>query len=463
MKTPASARTLTGEQIKPSTNQQVSTKEICMADSSDWVPQHHRTFLELSEPTSDGSRRDDAVRRNSASGRSNKGERYELSRVEKGIRRRVRRDGTGKLAYEVSVWVSGRALSRTFSVLRDARRWRDEMLGDRSTGKARIPKDRRITVAQFVKEDWYRWLDEQVHFGNLQPTTVRWYRYGARRLVAEIGRVKLTNVGKRELRRMLARRIKAGDSESIISQLRKTAKSVLALAVENDILTDDPSKFMTGRHAPQVPRGPAKALKSWSETEARTFLQHVVGDPLEALWVLFLGSGLRRGEALALRWEDADLDNRTLSVSRSLTLFGGAPVMSHPKTKTSTRVISVGTSVIDALQAHRRRQAQDRLAASDWPDDEQLIFTNATGGKLRPDYVTPRLKKLVAEAGLPWITVHGLRHTMASIALQNGTDIATVSERLGHADTSITARIYLHGSKESDRAAADALDAALHG
>jgi integrase len=67
----------------------------------------------------------------------------------------------------------------------------------------------------------------------------------------------------------------------------------------------------------------------------------------------------------------------------------------------------------------------------------------------------------IASCGLPWIRLHGLRHTMASLALRNGVDIATVSERLGHADTNITARIYLHGSKESDRAAADLLDAAL--
>jgi integrase len=436
-----------------------------MTDSSDQTSQHQRTFVELTGSEPDGERSDgtNVPRRRSTSGRSNKGERYELERVEKGIRRRVRRDGTGRQAYEVSVWVSGRALSKTFSALTPARRWRDEMLGDRSTGKARIPKDRRVTVAQFVTRDWYRWLDEQVSFGNLQPTTVRWYKYGARRLTAELGRVKLANVGKRELRGMLARCIEAGDSESIIIQLRKSTRSVLALAVENDILADDPSGFMTGRNAPRPRRGPDTPLKSWSETEAKAFLQHVVGDPLEALWVLLLGSGLRRGEALALCWEDVDFEDRAVSVSRSLILQDGGPTMTIPKTKTSIRTISVGPSVVEALQAHRRHQAQDRLAASNWSGDEELIFANATGGRLRPDYVTPRLKRLVAEAGLPWITVHGLRHTMASLALQNGVDIATVSQRLGHADTSITTRIYLHGSKESDRAAADALDAALHG
>ena len=82
---------------------------------------------------------------------------------------------------------------------------------------------------------------------------------------------------------------------------------------------------------------------------------------------------------------------------------------------------------------------------------------------MRPDYVTRRLKRLVTEAELPWIRLHGLRHTMASIALHNGTDIATLFERLGHRNTRVTTEIYLHGSKESDREAADALDTVLHG
>lgn len=433
-----------------------------MTDTNERSGEHPPIFLDQAEGSGSGDALRNATRRRK-SRPSTKGDRYDTSRVEKGIARRVRRDGTGKPVYDVQVWVNGRALSRSFSVLRDARRWRDEMLGDRATGKVKIPRDRRITVAQFVARDWYRWLDEQISFGNLQPTTVRWYKYGARRLVAELGRVKVANVGRKELRGMLARCIEAGDSASIILQLRKSTRSVLALAVEHDILADDPSGFMTGRNAPRPKERVAKGLKSWSASEAQIFLRSIEGDPLEALWTLYLGSGLRRGEALALRWDDVDFELRTVSVSRSLGLLDGVPTMSYPKTKTSTRTISVGPSVIEALQAHRRQQAENRLAADTWNSDEDLLFTNADGERLRPDYVTPRLKKLVARAGVPWITVHGLRHTMASIALQNGTDIATVSERLGHADTSITARIYLHGSQESDRQAADALDEALHG
>jgi integrase len=318
-------------------------------------------------------------------------------------------------------------------------------------------------VAQFVRADWYSWLDEQVRFGNLKPTTVEWYKGGAKRLVSEIGKVKLAYVGKRELRRMLERRISAGDSDSVVRQLRTSTKSVLSLAVDRDIVMTDPSGFMTGPNAPRPFQRPAKEFKAWSAREAQAFLRHVEGDRLEALWILYLGSGLRRGEALGLQWNDIDLGERVVSVRRSLGLLNCVPTMSSPKTKKSERDISVGSSVTDALRAHRYRQAQERLSVVEWGNDEGFVFTTATGEWLRPDYVTRRFKKLVAEAELPWIRLHGTRHTMASIALQNGTDVATVSERLGHRNTRVTAEIYLHGSKESDRAAADALDAVLRG
>jgi hypothetical protein len=280
-------------------------------------------FLDQIEPNGTAINDPSARRPSRKSRRSTKGDRYDTTRVERGIRRRVRKDGDGKPKYEVQVWVNGRTLSNTFTVLRDARRWRDEMLGDRATGRVKIPKDRRITVAQFVETQWYRWLDEQVRFGHLQATTVQWYKRGARRLVAELGRVKLANVGKSELRGMLARRIEAGDSDAVICHLRASTRSVLALAVESDIITADPSGFMTGRNAPRPLKRSDNTVKSWSKTEAQAFLQHVEGDRLEALWILLLGSGLRRGEALALRWEDVNFEDRTVSVSRSLIMEVG--------------------------------------------------------------------------------------------------------------------------------------------
>ena len=176
-----------------------------MTNTNEPPAERPRIFFDEMKPTAANDSNTSPPGR-SGGRRSTKGERYETSRVEKGITRRVRRDGTGKPAYEVQVWVNGRALSRTLRTLSDARRWRDEMLGSRATGDAKIPSDRRITVARFVATVWSPWLDEEQRFGNLRPSTVAWYKDGAKRLVAEIGRVKVAAVGKRELRGMLARR-----------------------------------------------------------------------------------------------------------------------------------------------------------------------------------------------------------------------------------------------------------------
>jgi integrase len=277
-----------------------------MTDNNDRTTEQPRTFIDL-HGLDEGDRNKTGRSKSARAPRSStKGERYEITRIEKSISKRLRKDGTGKPAFDVQVWVNGRALSKTFSRLRDARQFRDEMLGNRAVGLMKIPADRRITVAQFVRSDWYTWLDEQIRFGNLKPTTVEWYKGGAKRLVSEIGRVKLANVGKSELRGMLARRIEAGDSDSVVRQLRSGTRSVLSLAVDRDILMTDPSGFMTGPNAPRPLRPSAREFKAWSGSEAQAFLRHAEGDRLEALWILLLGSGLRRGEALGLQWTDID-------------------------------------------------------------------------------------------------------------------------------------------------------------
>jgi integrase len=239
--------------------------------------------------------------------------------------------------------------------------------------------------------------------------------------------------------------------------IRATTRSILQLALERDLIAVDPSSFMVGKNAPKVLKRRNTVPMAWNREEARQFMHAVQGDRLEALWLLLLTSGLRRGESLALQWDDLDFNTGTLGVSKALVQIDGVPTMSEPKTLKSYRTIAVGVETLDGLKTHRRRQSEERLGSTEWAEGD-YIFTRKDGSLLRPDQVYVSFKRLVSEAGLPWIRLHGLRHTMASLALQSGVDVATVSERLGHADVGITTRTYLHGSAESDRQAAMALD-----
>lgn len=387
--------------------------------------------------------------------------RYRYERLERGIRKRTRTDGEGKPAYEVQVWLDGRAANRTFDMISDARDWRDRQLGARAGGQQITTAQPRLKLKDFIGRHWDKWLTEEVAMGNLRESTAIWYRYGARHVQREVGAVKVSDVSKDTLRGMLSRRIDAGDSPAKIRQIRATTRSILGLAVELDLLASDPSDFMVGRNAPRAVKVERSRPKAWSETDVQKFVEFVSGDELEALWILLLTTGLRRGEALALSWDAVDLSAGTVTVDRSLSIVGRSVRFQEPKTSSSRRTIAVGPLTISALSSHRHHQHEQRLAASSWQDDLNLVFADDVGQPLRPDTVTKRLKQLVNECGLEWIRLHGLRHTMASMALQSGTDIATVSHRLGHANTHVTARIYLHGSEETDRRAADLLDGTL--
>lgn len=335
------------------------------------------------------------------------------------------------------------------------------MLGKRAIGEKIIHEGRHITLEEFVESHWLAWLTEEVTIGNLKQGTASWYRGGANHVIRELGRFKLSKIGKPELRAMLARRIEADDSPHMLRWIRATTRSILGLAVELDLIPSDPTGFLVGKHAPKVLKKQTKPPMAWSREEAQQFLSAIEGDPLECLWIVLLTTGLRRGEALALTWDDIDLEGGTLSVSKALVQVRGVPTLSTPKTASSHRTIAIGETTVAALRDQRVRQLQTQLASSDWKE-KSIVFANSNGGHIRPDTAYRRFKRLVHREGLPWIKLHGLRHTMASLALQGGVDVATVSERLGHADVGITTRTYLHGSIESDRRAADQLDAALN-
>lgn len=257
-----------------------------------------------------------------------------------------------------------------------------------------------------------------------------------------------------------------GASKSKTRQARLTLRSILWLAYEQDLIARDPTSMLEGkrRRKRKSAKGEApSAPKAWGTSDAKRFLEFVRGDEMEALWVFYLSTGVRRGEALGLEWSSVDLEAGTVTIRQQLCIVGRELRFQQPKTDSSTRTIAMGPELVAVLDAHRRTQIEMRLSSDSWDDQLALVFAGAGGRPIRPDYVTKRFKHLVHEAGLEWIRLHGLRHTMASLALQNGTDIATVSRRLGHSDTNITARIYLHGSEESDRHAATALDELLIG
>jgi integrase len=190
-------------------------------------------------------------------------------------------------------------------------------------------------------------------------------------------------------------------------------------------------------------------------------LEAAKGDRHEALYSVGIALGLRRGELLGLAWKDVDLDSARVGVFHSLQRIGGKLQLTETKTPKSRRTVPLPQYAVRALRAHRARQLEERLAAGSAWTGSDLVFTNRLGGPIEPTTLRLRFRRLLAQAGLPQIRLHDLRHGAASLMLAQGVPMKTIQEILGHSSISITADLYAHLGEQLKREAADAMDALM--
>ena len=204
--------------------------------------------------------------------------------------------------------------------------------------------------------------------------------------------------------------------------------------------------------------------KAWTSTQLRTFLDVTASDRLAPLWHLLSTTGLRRGEALGLRWSDLDLDRSKLRVAQTVTeVRGRLIVQASGKTDAAERTLSLDASTVEVLRRWRLRQLEERMAwPGEWPDGD-LVFTRQDGEGLRPKRLSSDFVEAAARAGLPAIGMHGLRHSYATAALRAGVSPEVVSKRLGHSSVVMTLTTYAHVFEQDDEAAAELAAAAILG
>ncbi|HKS70739.1 MAG TPA: site-specific integrase, partial [Ktedonobacterales bacterium] len=213
----------------------------------------------------------------------------------------------------------------------------------------------------------------------------------------------------------------------------------------------------------KAPRPARHEMHTLTPEEARRLLEAAADDRLEALYVLALTTGMRRGELLALHWSDVDLEDGYLQVRYTLQhLKDGAYTFASPKTAGSRRKVSLTATAIAALQRRAARQQDERTLVGPAWQEEDLVFTNAQGGPLRANHILQRqFTPLLKQAGLPLIRFHDLRHTAATLMLRQGIHPKIVAEMLGHSTVSMTLDIYSHVIPDMQRGATEALDRLL--
>lgn len=332
---------------------------------------------------------------------------------------------------------------------------RQQALRDRRQGLLLVAG--KVTVGAYLAE----WL-EMVK-PRLRPSTYRTYEGHVRlHITPEIGHVLLQKLEPWQVQAMLNNIRSSRPGNKLAS--RSTAKyshAVLRSALDQAlkwglvvrnvaVLVDPPSERR-------------RSVQPFTPDQAHALLAAVKGDRLEAFYTVALALGLRLGEALGLQWEDVDLERGTLQVRRTLQRVGGKLQTFDPKTDSSTRTIRLPGALLAALREHRKGQLEDRMLAG--PDWRELgyVFTTRHGTPLEPSNVRRHFHRVLAQAGLPKLRVHDMRHTAASLMIALGIPPKVVSEILGHSSTRLTLDLYGHLYDSARIEAASKMDDFLSG
>ncbi len=183
---------------------------------------------------------------------------------------------------------------------------------------------------------------------------------------------------------------------------------------------------------------------TWTAEQLRTFLAGTRDNRHGTAYLVLATTGLRRGEALGLRWRDLDLDAGRAAIRQTVIAVRHTPMLGTPKTGKSRRTITLDKGTVAALREHRKAQAVERLQMGSGWVDHDLVFAHIDGAMLHPERFTRSFSDAVKRSGLPAIRLHDLRHGWATMALSAGGHPKAVQERLGHANIGITLDVYSH-------------------
>jgi len=295
------------------------------------------------------------------------------------------------------------------------------------------------TVAQFLD----RWLRDVVARRN-KPRTHESY--------SEMVRLHIVPyIGHQRLQKLLPEHVLA-----LMNALSEKGLSPRTVQYARTILVQALNQAVKWGHVPRnvatlvdAPRVEQHKIEPLTLQQTQALLLAVKGRRLEALYRIALSLGLRRGEVLALWWENIDFEARTLRVEATLQRVRGELVRSMPKTRSGKRLLPLPATLVKALQAHRDKQQ----------GDSPYVFTSTHGTPIEPRNLIREFKAILKQAGLPETTrFHDLRHSCATFLIAQGVHPRVIMEILGHAQISTTMNIYGHVLPDTHREATDKLD-----
>ena len=335
---------------------------------------------------------------------------------------------------------------------KEVQRKLNEIIPEVQAGTYREPAN--ITVAE-----WFTtWLNVYMK-PSLRPTTWESYRYQVEgHIIPALGHLRLAQLQTAHIQRLYNKKLKSGRldgrkgglSPRSIKYIHTVIHSALEQAKKEGMIIINPAE------ATKLPKQEQKEIKYLDAAEAAIFLATAKESKHFAAFFLALNTGIRRGELLGLRWQDIDFKACQLTVNQGLVrVTGKGLIFQEPKTKLSNRVINLAPAVLQVLKEHKAEQNEIRLlAGSAYNADLDLVFANELGEPICPRAFTRIFERVVKRAGLD-VTFHGLRHTFATIALEQGVDVKTIQETLGHHSAAFTMDVYSSVTAKMKKEAAD--------
>lgn len=302
-----------------------------------------------------------------------------------------------------------------------------------------------------------RWLDE-VARPTLRASTYDSYDDILRlHLIPGLGRIALAKLTPDDVQALLNAKSASGLSPRRVQYLHAVLRRALVTAERWGLVSRNVAKLVDS------PRVPHHEISPLTPEQARRLIDTSADDRYLGLWITALGTGLRQGELLALRWEDVDLDAGRLRVRHTLARVNGKLELLEPKTDRSRRSVGLPEIVVTALRAHRTRQRMERLVAGSRWVDTGHVFATSIGTPIEAAAVSRAFQVALVRAGLPHTRFHDLRHAAATFLLAQGFTLEDVKNLLGHSSIVLTSNTYGHVLERRQREVAAGMDAALGG
>jgi integrase len=334
-----------------------------------------------------------------------------------------------------------------------------------NTLKATIPVKNETEISKYTLSTWMRQWLENYKKPAVKVTTYQgyWMIYRSHIEKSDIAEIPISQLTTAVLQTFYNHLWSKGRSDGkgglsprMVRYVYVLVHGALEQAIRNELIERNVNQYVT------IPGKEHKEIIPLSLQEAETFLEQCKDERLYALYVLALNTGMRKGELLGLQWHDIDFDKKQLTVVHNLALIAHNDIdteeprkselfLTTPKSVKSKRTIPLNDFVVSQLLFHRERQAKEKEVYKNIYVDNSMVFCREDGTYIHPRYLLNNFQNILKKAGMQKYRFHDLRHTVASLLINNNENPKVVQELLGHSNISTTLDIYTFIQDETKR------------